>query len=105
MITRPRLLLSLVSLLAATAVALSGGASAQTGTNSQWPEVQGRGRLLHANWLVPVAVSRSHTGRRGLLLRLPDGRQAYGVTTLNSYRGRVSPYFNPHASPVPSTIR
>jgi len=79
------------------------GLAQQPGQAPHWPYVQGRGICFtQTGWCpingsLPVGVACYCT--------IPPSTRIYGIVTTHEYRGNVSPFFNPHAAPVPSTIR
>jgi hypothetical protein len=69
----------------------------------QWPEVTGRGVCYTEtgwcpiNGALPIGAACYCT--------IPPRTYIYGTVQGYQYYGRVNPYFNLHAPPVPSTIR
>lgn len=102
----PRRSAALAAVLVASLVAAGHGLAQQTGQGApapRWPYVQGRGVCFtQTGWCpingsLPVGVTCYCT--------IPPSTHIYGTVTAHEYRGTVSPFFNPHATPVPGTIR
>ena len=96
----PTVAFRLAILLVATAIAGSASATAQV-----WPERSGQGICYSQyGWCPLPNPERTPLGVLCYCV-LPDSRYVAGTTSNPSYRGRVNPYFNPHAPPVPTGIR
>lgn len=69
----------------------------------RWPLVRGRGVCFTQSGWCPI--NGSLPVGAACYCTIPPNTHIYGVVTTHEYSGHVNPYFNPHAPPVPSTIR
>jgi hypothetical protein len=71
--------------------------------SAQWPLTEGRGVCFAYSGWCPITGSPS-VGE-ACYGTIASGVRIYGTVTAHWYRGHVSPDFNFHTPPVPSTIR
>lgn len=91
-------------ILTLSVAVLTGESAGQSPPAPRWPEVQGRGVCLTDPGWCPLPYPEQTPVGAPCYCVMPGNRYVYGVTTADSYRGHVNPFFNPHQT-VPFHIK
>ena len=75
------------------------------GVDTRFPAVIGKGVCSTQNGWCPLAYPEQSPPGSPCYCTLGPNQADYGTASSRDYRGNVNPFFNPHSSGVPSTIK